>query len=51
MVNDMKNSALHKESADTQVYTPPVCQVILVGTQRVICGSETESVGETDGEW
>ena len=46
----MRNN-LTKTSADIQAYTPPVCEVILVGTQRVICASETETVGETEGEW
>ena len=48
----MKNN-LTKTSADIQAYTPPVCEVILVGTQRVICASETETeiVGEIEGEW
>ena len=47
----MRNNNLSKEGADTQVYTPPVTQVIYIGTQRVICASETETVGETEGEW
>ena len=45
------NNNLSKESAGIQSYAPPVCTVIIVGTQRVICGSETETVGEVDGEW
>lgn len=45
------NNNLSKESAGIQSYAPPVCKVILVGTQRVICTSETENVGETEGEW
>lgn len=47
----MKTNNLSKEDADIQVYTPPVCQVILVRTPRVICGSETEKVTEIEGEW
>lgn len=33
------------------VYDTPVCKVLSVGTQGVICGSETEKVTETNGEW
>lgn len=47
----MRNNNLTKEGADTQVYTPPVTQVIYIGTQRVICASETEKVNDIDGEW
>ena len=47
----MKKNSLTKEGADVQVYTSPVCEVILVGTQRVICASETEKVTDEDGEW
>ena len=32
-------------------YSAPVCVVLSVGTQSVICGSETEKVTETPGEW
>lgn len=32
-------------------YDAPVCEVLSVGTQSVICGSETERVTETPGEW
>ena len=38
------------ERADAQTYVPPVTQEIYVGTQRVICASETEKVGETNSE-
>ena len=47
----MKNNILPNDIADIQVYNTPVCEVILVGTQRVICASETERVGEIEGEW
>lgn len=47
----MKNNNLTKTGTDIQVYTPPVCEAILVGTQRVICASETEKVNDIDGEW
>ncbi len=46
MTND-----LFQKGADIQLYNPPVCEVILDETQRVICESETEIVGETEGEW
>lgn len=47
----MEKNYLSKESVDPEIYAPPVCDVIIVGTQRVICGSETETVGEIEGEW
>ena len=37
--------------ADARSYISPVCEVILVETQGVICASATETVGETEGEW
>ena len=40
-----------KTIVDVQSYISPVCKVILVGTHQVFCGSETEKVNETDGEW
>ena len=42
---------LSKKGADILLYNPPVCEVILEETQQVICESETELVGETEGEW
>lgn len=51
------NNNLSKESAGVQSYAPPVCRVILVETQRVICGSlddpieGTEEVDEIEGIW
>lgn len=44
-------SNLSKERVDFESYAPPICEVIPVGTQMVICASETETVGETEGEW
>lgn len=32
-------------------YEAPVSEEIYVGTQSVICTSETEKVTETEGEW
>ena len=53
IVNDMKNNNFSTENAEAKSYAPPICQVIDVGTQRVICVSatETEGVTENEGEW
>ncbi len=40
-----------KKTMKTSVYNAPVCVVLSVGAQGVICGSETEKVTETQGEW
>ena len=32
-------------------YTSPISEVYIIGPQKVICNSETEHVGEDDGEW
>ncbi|MBR3744509.1 MAG: hypothetical protein IKN31_05300 [Bacteroidales bacterium] len=32
-------------------YSAPMCEVLSVGSQSVICSSETEKVTETQGEW
>ena len=45
------NNCLLKETEIVNFYESPVCRVISVGTNRVICGSETEIVGEDEGEW
>jgi|GEM_PF-6219432 len=37
--------------ADRKGYVSPVCNVFFVGPQRIICDSETEKVGEDEGEW
>ena len=52
IVNDMNNNFSTK-NAEAKSYAPPICQVIDVDTQRVICasGTETERVTETDGKW
>ena len=52
----MSSNNLSKESAGVQSYAPPVCYVIFVGTQRVICASGdpiqgTEVVDEIEGIW
>lgn len=39
------------ENESVMEYTTPVCDVLSVGIQSVICGSETEKVTETQGEW
>ena len=51
IVNDMKNNNFSTENAEAKSYASPICQLIDVDTQRVICASETEKVGETEGEW
>ena len=47
----MEHNYLSKEIADVNVYESPVCEVIMMGAQRVIYASETEIVGEDEGEW
>ena len=32
-------------------YGAPVCEVLFVAPERIICTSETEHVGEDEGEW
>ena len=51
IVNDMKSNNFSTENAEAKSYSSPICQVIDVDTQSVICASETEKVTETDGEW
>ena len=43
MKNDIRSKAME--------YNTPVCEVLSVGIQSVICSSETEKVTETEGEW
>ena len=47
----MKNNNFSTENAEAKSYASPICQVIDVDTQSVICASETEKVTETDGGW
>ena len=49
----MKNNNFSTENTEAKSYASPICQVIDVDTQRVICasGTETESVTENEGEW
>lgn len=47
----MKSHNLTKETTGTKAYTPPVCEVIDLEAQKIICASQTESVGENDGVW
>ena len=47
----MLNNTLSRAKADIQEYESPVCEMFFVGAQRVICASETEIVGEDEGEW
>ena len=46
----MRESLL-RDFVDICDYVSPNCQVISVGSERVICVSETEMVDEEDGEW
>ena len=47
----MQNDTLSRANADIKEYETPVCRCIIIGSQRVICASDTEIVGEDDGEW
>jgi hypothetical protein len=47
----MQNDTLSRANAENREYESPACEMIVVGTQRVICASETEHVGEEDGQW
>ena len=51
IVNDMKNNNFSTKNAKAKSYVSPICQLIDVDPQRVICASETEKVTETDGGW
>ena len=51
MISHMNKNNLPNFKTNTKVYIPPTCQVILIETQRVICASGTEDVGEFDGVW
>ena len=48
--NSMRESLL-RDFVDICDYVSPNCQVISVGSERVICVSETEMVDEENGEW
>ena len=47
----MKQYTLSEETADINVYESPICEVHFMGTLKVICDSDTEHVGEDEGEW
>ena len=47
----MKSANLYKATVALRAYEAPACEIFTVGLQRVICGSETEHVGEDEGEW
>ena len=47
----MKNNNFSTENTEAKSYASPICQVIDVDTQRVICASGTERVTENEGEW
>lgn len=47
----MEKNYLSNKIADFNVYESPTCEVFFVGTQKVICASDTETVGEDEGQW
>ena len=47
----MKATNLSGESKKSQEYSSPLCKVISLKTRTILCLSETENVGETEGEW
>ena len=47
----MKNNGQAGGNAAARGYEAPVCEIFGVSVQRVICDSETEKVGEDEGEW
>lgn len=47
----MRNDNLSIGLGEVKVYYSPVCEVIFVGTQKVVCASETEKVDDNEGEW
>ncbi|MBP5692610.1 MAG: hypothetical protein J6W86_02715 [Bacteroidales bacterium] len=47
----MQNRIFSNNNTKREVYESPVFNEFLVETQKIICGSETERVDETDGEW
>ena len=47
----MENNMQLKAETYPQIYASPQSREILVDTQGVICTSETEIVGETEGIW
>lgn len=44
------NNNLPKESADTKIYAPPICEVVLVDAREIICYSGDDAVGNLDLE-
>ena len=53
MLNYMQKGYLSIENADIRAYEAPVCRVLFVETQGIICASNdpTELVGEIEGIW
>lgn len=47
----MKNSKLQKEDVVGRFYTPPVCRFFYFEPGQFMCVSQTEPVGEIEGEW
>ena len=46
----MQHNNFSTENAEAKSYASPICQLIDVDTQSVICAS-AEKVTETDSEW
>ncbi len=47
----MKIDSQASEKAAVREYVVPACEILSVGLQSLVCNSETEHVGETEGEW
>ena len=47
----MNNNTSRRGNTGALNYATPVCQELHVDTQGVICASDTETVGEDEGEW
>lgn len=47
----MNSDILLKKGASIRKYVSPHFTVIVIEPKKVLCASETEIVGETEGEW
>lgn len=47
----MNSDILIKKKESIKKYVSPHFTVIILEPQKVLCASETEIVGETEGEW
>ena len=50
-IHIMNSDTLIKKGASIKNYVSPHFTVIILEPQKVLCASETEIVGETEGEW